>query len=151
MSRTTTFFSSHNVSIHIRSTLMQRVSLHKFERYPHIQKNSRILTLSQTSSEFYVSAVQVFWKHGGKRRNCSWRANSPFPTVFSTCLKNFLLFSVIFKNSRLLSLWVSTSLKFAVWERVKEESVLGSTPLATLFLILYHTIPTSHHFKDRVS
>ena len=30
-----------------------------------------ILTLSQTSPGFYVSAVEVFWKHCGKRRNCS--------------------------------------------------------------------------------
>ena len=29
------------------------------------------LTLSQTSPGFYVSAVQVLWKHCGKRRNCS--------------------------------------------------------------------------------
>ena len=29
------------------------------------------LTLSQTSPGFYVSAVKVFWKHCGKRRNCS--------------------------------------------------------------------------------
>ena len=29
------------------------------------------LILSQTSLGFYVSAVQVFWKHCGKRRNCS--------------------------------------------------------------------------------
>ena len=28
------------------------------------------LTLSQTSPGFYVSAVQVFWKHCEKRRNC---------------------------------------------------------------------------------
>ena len=28
-------------------------------------------TLSQTSPGFYVSAVQVLWKHCGKRRNCS--------------------------------------------------------------------------------
>ena len=28
-------------------------------------------TLSQTSPGFYVSVVQVFWKHCGKRRNCS--------------------------------------------------------------------------------
>ena len=43
-----------------------------------------LLTLSQTSPGFYVSVVQVFWKHCGKRRNCSIRAISPFPTVFST-------------------------------------------------------------------
>ena len=41
------------------------------------------LTLSQTSPGFYVSAVQVFRKHCGKRRNCSLRAISPFPTMFS--------------------------------------------------------------------
>ena len=31
----------------------------------------RSLTLSQTSPGFYVSAVQVFRKHHGKRRNCA--------------------------------------------------------------------------------
>ena len=30
-----------------------------------------VLTLSQTNPCFYVSAVQVFLKHCGKRRNCS--------------------------------------------------------------------------------
>ena len=44
------------------------------------------LTLSQTSPSFNLSAVQVFRKHCGKRRNCSLRAISPFPTVFSTHL-----------------------------------------------------------------
>ena len=44
-------------------------------------------TLSQTSTGFYVSAVQVFWKHCVKMRNCS-----PFPTVFSTLFENFLPF-----------------------------------------------------------
>ena len=72
------------------------------------------LTLSQKSPGFYVSAVQAFWKHCGKRRNCSWRAISPFPTVFSTCLKNFLPFSSNL-NCRLQSLSVWKSLKFVVW------------------------------------
>ena len=57
------------------------------------------LTLSQTSPGFYVSAVQVFWKHCGKRRNCSWWAISPFPTVFSTVWMNFLPFSSILELS----------------------------------------------------
>ena len=35
---------------------------------------SCVLTLSQTSPGFYVSAVQVFRKHCRKRRNCSLRA-----------------------------------------------------------------------------
>ena len=42
---------------------------------------------------FYVSAEQVFYKHCGKRRNCSERAISPFPTVFSTLSENFSPFS----------------------------------------------------------
>ena len=49
-------------------------------------------TLSLPSSSFYVSSVQVFWKHCGKRRNCSQLAISPFPTVFSTLLENFTPF-----------------------------------------------------------
>ena len=48
------------------------------------------LTLSQTSPGFYVSAVQVLWKHCGKRRSCSLWAICPFPTVLSTRLDNFL-------------------------------------------------------------
>ena len=36
----------------------------------------------------------------GKRRNCSSRAISPFPTVFSNCLENFQQFS---SNSKLSS------------------------------------------------
>ena len=35
-----------------------------------IMKNG-LLTLSQTSPGLYVSAVNVFWKHCWKRRNCS--------------------------------------------------------------------------------
>ena len=48
---------------------------------------------------FYVSAAQVFWKHCGKRRNCSELAISPFPTMFSIHLENFLPFSSISKLS----------------------------------------------------
>ena len=40
------------------------------------------LTLSQTSSSFYVTTGQIFWKHHEKRRNYSKRAISTFPTVF---------------------------------------------------------------------
>ena len=35
------------------------------------QSNVDVLTLSQTSPGFYVSAAQFFGKHCGKRRNCS--------------------------------------------------------------------------------
>ena len=47
----------------------------------------------------------------GKRRNCLLQAISPFPTVFSTDLNNFLPFS---SNMKL-----SSESKFVVWERFK--------------------------------
>ena len=65
----------------------------------HLHNNFYTLTFSQTSPGFYVSAVQVFWKHSGKRKNCSLRAISSFPTVFSTHLENFLPFSSSLKLS----------------------------------------------------
>ena len=46
---------------------------------------------------FYVSAIQVFWKHCRKRRTCSKQAISPFLTVFSIHLENFLQLFIIFK------------------------------------------------------
>ena len=48
------------------------------------------LTLSQRSHGFYVSAVLYFYVGKGQ-------AISPFPTVFSTCLKNSLPFSLDLK------------------------------------------------------
>ena len=50
------------------------------------------LTLFQSSPDFYVSAVLVFRKHCGKRRNCSSKAISTFTKVFSTLLENVLPF-----------------------------------------------------------
>ena len=62
------------------------------------------LTCSWTSPGFYLSAVQVFKKHCRKRRNCLLQAIFPFPTVFSTRLKNFLPFSSNLKLSSAISL-----------------------------------------------
>ena len=62
---------------------------------------------------FYVSADQVFWRHCGKRRNCSLREISPFPTAFSTRLENFLSFSSSLKLS---------SVNFIEFERVLDLS-----------------------------
>ena len=75
------------------------------------------LTLSKTNPGFYVSVVQVFGKHCGKRRNCSWRAISPFPTVFSTL---FGKLSAIFIKFKIVvcQRFEFGSLKFVVWERV---------------------------------
>ena len=60
-----------------------------------------------------MSAVQVFWKYCWKRRNCLWRAISPFPTLFSIHLENFLPFLLNLKLSS------ANCPKFVVWERVK--------------------------------
>ena len=48
---------------------------------------------------WFLRAIEVFWKHCGKRINCSLRAISPFPTVFSTRLENLLTFSSSLKLS----------------------------------------------------
>ena len=71
------------------------------------------LTFSQTSPGFYASAVQDFWKQCEKNRNCSLRAISPFPIVFSTRFEYFLPLlsnlklssanSFIFKECEILS------------------------------------------------
>ena len=34
------------------------------------------------SPDLYLSAVEVFWRHCGKRRNCSFQAISPLSSVF---------------------------------------------------------------------
>ena len=57
------------------------------------------LTLPKTIPGCCMSAVQAFLKHCGKRRNCSGRAISQFPTVFSTHLENDLPFSSNLKLS----------------------------------------------------
>ena len=76
------------------------------------------LTISQTNPGFNTFAVQVFRKHCGKRKNCSLRAISSFPTVFSTCFENFLEFSSNLKLSSANAL----SLEFVVWKRVYGDS-----------------------------
>ena len=60
--------------------------LHESKLMTITQTDLNYLTLSQISPCTHVCAVQVFSKHCGKRRNCSLRAISPFPTVFSTIL-----------------------------------------------------------------
>ena len=72
---------------------------HEFSSRTHYQLSIRAdfeneldqceFSLSKTSPVFYLPAEQIFWKHCGKRRNCSSRAISPFPTLFSNLLENF--------------------------------------------------------------
>ena len=94
------------------------------------------LTFSQTSPGFYVSAVQAFWKHCGKRRNCCHKQFLLFSQCFLPTGITFLHFHYIFSpqclpplwrtfchfcpiwNCRMQTLSVWKSLKFVVWERV---------------------------------
>ena len=75
-----------------------------------------LLTLSQTSSSFNVSAVQVFWKHCGKRRNCNEQFLL-FPECFLPVWRTFCHLHQN-QNCRLQTLSVWKSLKFVVCERV---------------------------------
>ena len=68
--------------------------------------------LFQTSLCVCMSAEQIVWKHCGKRRNCSWRAVSPFPIVSSTLLgySVFVKFKIVVRK-------LLFSKNFVVWER----------------------------------
>ena len=46
------------------------VSKNWYKKYKKLMLKGSLI-LSQTSHGFYVSAVQIFWKQCGKRRNCS--------------------------------------------------------------------------------
>ena len=82
-----------------------------------IQKLWPMLTLSQASLGFYVSPVQVFWKHRGKRRNC-YEQFLLFPQGFLPVWRTFSQYYQIW-NRGLQTLSVWRSLKFVLWERVK--------------------------------
>ena len=99
------------------------------------------LTLSQTSPVFYVSAVQLFWKHCGKRRICSEWAISPFPTVFSTRSDNFFPFSSNLELSS-ANCFSLEGYKFVVWERVNNKYYM--TWKKKLIMILSKQFQTSH-------
>ena len=73
-----------------------------------------------------MSAVHVFSKHCEKRRNCSLRAISPFPTVFSTSLESFLQFSTNLKLSSANSFRLEES-KIC---RLEKDSVKKNNPRA---------------------
>ena len=47
------------------------------------------------NTHFEASTTDSFWKHCGKRRNCSYRAISPFPTMFSPQSDNCTPFDYI--------------------------------------------------------
>ena len=97
-----------------------------------------LLTLSQRSPGFYVSAVQVFRKHWEKEKLLEkLLITSNFPQCF-------LQFHQIW-NCHLQTLSVSKSLKFAIWERVMKilenkvgKKILRFLPFSPLLNILVH-------------
>ena len=86
-----------------------------FPEFPLSEEFYCSLTLSQTNPWLYISAGETFWKHCGKRRNCSRRAISPFPTAFFICFKTYCYFHQIW-NYHLQTL--------SVWKCLKSESDL---------------------------
>ena len=83
---------------------LQMATYRQFVASTHNMDSGEELTHSHTMTPFDTPGKRAFWKHRRKRRNCSWRAISPFPTVFSTCLDNFMPFSSILKISSANSL-----------------------------------------------
>ena len=121
---------------------------HDSASFKAYQRTTCLLTLSQASHGFYVSAVQVSSKHCGKKRNCLYQAILPFPTVFSICLENFLTFSLNLNLSSVsLSVW--NSQKFVVREKVKmkltlvSSSILKTSSLALPDITLFPSLDTS--------
>ena len=80
------------------------------------------LTLSQISPGFYASAVKVFWKHCGKRRNCYHKEQFLlFPQCFLPVRRTFCHLHEI-QNCYLQTVSVWKCLKFVVWESVNESA-----------------------------
>ena len=86
-------------------------------RVPRLACNLLILTLSQTSPGFYVSAVQIVWKHCGKGEIARNDQFLLFPQCFLPVWRTFCHFHQIW-NCCLQTLSVWKSLKLVVWERV---------------------------------
>ena len=93
---------------------------------------SHLLTLSQTSTCFYVSAVQVFWKHCWKRRNSSQWTISPFRTWFFTFLVNFVP----------SNLKLSSANSFSICIGLPAQTTQVNLGWCLRCHTLYHTIPT---------
>ena len=80
----------HRSLFHCRVIIFRNLA-HSLKPYQILK--IKALTHSPTMTPFDAPGKQAFSKHYGKRRNCLLRAISPFPTVFSTFLDNFLPFS----------------------------------------------------------
>ena len=79
---------------------------------------------SRVKALFFISLVQVFRKYCEKRKHCSKRAISPFPTVFHTLFGDF---STVFINFKIAICKLFQFGRVVVWERVKLENINPGT------------------------
>ena len=100
----------HKYVLELQETLVRKKVGYKKETVGPCTRS-----LTKTSAGFYVSAVEVFWKHCGKRRNCSFLL---FTLCFLLVWRTFCPLHPI-RNCLLQSLSVWKILKFVIWEKVK--------------------------------
>ena len=56
-----------------------------------IWKKHKMVILSHSLWHAILSGAEIFWKRGGKRRNCSYWANASFVTMLSDLFNNYTL------------------------------------------------------------
>ena len=64
------------------------------------------LTLYSIDTHFNPSTTDSFWKHCGKRRNCSQQAIFSFPTLFSTPSENCVAICQYFWHQSFICCWI---------------------------------------------
>ena len=110
----------------------------------HVQGPIFKKAISQTSPGFYVSAVQVFWNTVGKAR---YEQLLLFQKCFVPICRTFCHFHHIW-NCCLQTLSVWKSLKFVVWERVRQLKVSFNN-VQTVIEIFHLLSWLNHHCKQR--
>ena len=72
------------------------------------------LTLYSIDTHFDTSTADSFWKHCGKRRNCSLWAISSFPTMFSSQSDNCISICPYFWHVIFICVWIEEP-KIGTW------------------------------------
>ena len=122
---TSIFSFSHNVFRRLFFSVSLKI-LDCVESYKHVRT---IIFNPLTPNEHWILHVYTtnFLKTQWEKEKFLVTSNSPFPTVFSTSLKNFFCFFQQILNCSLQTLSVWKSLKFVVWERV-DPNCFNSVP-----------------------
>ena len=116
-------FQSNHSNYYLRSISCWQVTIDWLIDFNYV---NAILSHSHTMTPFDAPWKQAFWKHCGTRRNCSSRAISLCPTVFSTRLDNFLPFS---SNLKLSSANSFNSEESKIWYWVTRRQILDWSKL----------------------